>query len=324
MYVNLEPCCHHGKTPPCTDIIIESGIKKVVIATVDPYNKVSGKGIEILKASGIDVEVGILENIAKTLNEAFFKRVTTGLPYVIYKSAMTLDGKIALENGESQWITSLKSRKLAHFIRSGVDAILTGSGTMIRDNPSFDVRLKKSKRNPLPLIIDAELKIPENAKLFNDASSRGTILFTSNSANSDKIRRLKYKGVRIISIPEGKDLRHSVNNIGRSSISESNVETHIDLEIIMHKITELGISTVLLECGGNLAYTMLQKGLLDKLYIFIAPKILGGLNSMTPFDGRGVKKLMDAYSIEDTKMRRIGCDYLLEGYLKKPQKVMPE
>ncbi|MBU1626484.1 bifunctional diaminohydroxyphosphoribosylaminopyrimidine deaminase/5-amino-6-(5-phosphoribosylamino)uracil reductase RibD [bacterium] len=324
LYVNLEPCCHFGKTPPCTDIIIKSGIKRVVIAAIDPFPKVSCNGIEILRASGVDVTLGVLENQAKILNEAYFKRIATGKPFVIYKSAMTIDGKIALQNGESQWITSEKSRKLAHYPRSKVDAILTGSGTVVRDDPSLNVRLKKKTRDPIPIIMDSGMKIPEDAKLFIDAPSRGTILFTSNSANLDKIKKLKDKGLRIIPIPEGKDPRQPYNKIKREKTIGENLHYFMDIEVIMQKIAELGISSVLLECGGNLAFSMLQKGLIDKLTIFIAPKIMGGTKSPTSFEGSGVEKLVNTFLIEKTKMRRIGADYLFEGYIKKQKEVERE
>jgi len=297
LYVNLEPCCHHGRTLPCTDIIIKSGIKRVVAAITDPYPEVSGKGIEKLKESGVDVISGILEQPAFKLNEAYIKRVKTGFPFVIYKTAMTLDGKIALSNGESQWITSERSRKYSHFIRSRVDGILTGAKTVINDNPSLDVRLKKKFKNPVPIIFDGNLEIPLNRKLFQDVDKKGTIVFTRDHKDETKIKKLESIGIKVIKVP-GKD-------------------QFIDLKEAMKIIGKSGMSSIMLECGGNLAYSMLEKVLIDKVYFFIAPKIFGGANSLTSFEGAGINNISDAFKIKNIKSRLIGTDFLIEGYVRK-------
>lgn len=260
MYVTLEPCSHYGKTPPCTDLIISSGIKEVIIGAEDPNPLVSGKGISILRKAGIKVRIGILKNICKHLNRFYFKYITRGLPYIIVKTAQTIDGRIADEQGNSKWITSYQSRKFVHLIRSRIDAVLVGTKTVIKDNPSLTVRHVKG-RNPYRIIIGNSLSPDNSKKIFSDGNIEKTIIVLSKSLIK-KVAQFEKKGIRVITC-------NTLNGI-------------IDLKEAMRKIAELGISSIMVEGGSFTASEFIKKQLWDELMIFIAPGILGkGLNSFT-------------------------------------------
>lgn len=304
LYVTLEPCCHKDKrTPPCTGIIISSGITRVFVAMEDPNPKVAGKGIAELRKHGIDVAVGVLGEKAAKLNEAYIKHITTGIPFVTLKAAMTLDGKIATPEGESKWITGERARIIVHEMRSGVDALVTAIGTVKADNPSLTVRLGKAHklrcppgRAPRRVIIDPSLEIPADYKLCSVPPE--TIVVTrmeKNAAARRKAVELASKGVKILEY-EG---------------------TRVDMQWLMRKLGDSGVSSVMIEGGASLNASALRDGVVDKVVFFIAPKIIGGKESVTAVGGRFFRKLEDAYRLHDLRVRMVGEDLMVEGYLEK-------
>jgi diaminohydroxyphosphoribosylaminopyrimidine deaminase/5-amino-6-(5-phosphoribosylamino)uracil reductase len=304
LYVTLEPCCHLDKrTPPCTKAIINSGIKKVFIAMKDPNPKVSGKGIEELKKHGIEVVSEILEDKAKKLNEAYIKYITTRTPFVILKTAMTLDGKIATPEGQSKWITGEKARMVVHQMRGSVDAILTAVGTVKADNPELTVRLgAKGKRqkvkNPIRIVIDPDLKTPIDYKIFNVPPETIVVTKKQTTGNRQKAIGQKRKtlidrGIKIIEY-EGK---------------------RVDLKWLMKRLGETGITSVMIEGGSSLNAYALHDGIVDKVAFFIAPKIIGGRDSIPAIGGKTFRRLEDAFRLRDMKIKRVGDDLMIEGYL---------
>ena len=294
LYVTLEPCSHFGRTPPCVNKIIESGIKRVVAAMKDPNPKVSGRGFEILKNAGIDVEIGVLEAESRALNEVFLKFITKKLPFVTLKFASSLDGKIATFSGESQWISCEESRKYAHHLRDINDAILVGIGTVLADNPSLTTRLVEGK-NPVRVIVDSNARIPLDSKVVTGKSAR-TIIAVTENALAEKISELKARGAEIIFCGG---------------------EKRVDLKILMEKLAEREITSVLVEGGGTIHFSMLKNGLADKILAFIAPKIIGGAKSLTSVEGIGFEKLAEAVEIKDFTAEKIGEDFLLSGYIRE-------
>ena len=249
MYVNLEPCCHYGKTPPCTDAIIKNGIKKVVIGIRDPYKKVADKGIKTLKDAGINVTENVLKDDCEVLNKFFFKSITTGLPYVMLKIAQTLDGKIADKNFVSKWITGIESRKQVHKMRSEYDAVLIGSSTLKYDNPSLTVRHVKG-RNPFRIILNPEPDLVNKRKVFIDRYSNKTIIFSSYDN-----KFFKNSGVTVFRMPK--------------------LKNGFDLESVLRKLSLLGITSVMVEGGGYTYTKFLESALVDEIIMFVAPKIMG-------------------------------------------------
>lgn len=292
LYVNLEPCSHFGRTPPCVNRIIDSGIKKVVSAMADPNPKVSGRGFELLRAANIDVEVGILEDEAKKLNEVFLKWITTGLPFVTMKFASSLDGKIATSTGESQWISCFESRKFVHHLRDINDAVLVGIGTVLKDNPSLTTRLVEGK-NPIRVIIDSKARTPLDSKVL-DKSAR-TIIAVSENAPPENISELKNRGAEII--------------FARNE--------RVDLKILMRELAKREITSILVEGGGKIHFSMLESDLVDKIYAFIAPKIIGGEKTLTSVEGMGFSRLSEAISLKNFTAEKIGEDFLLSGYVRR-------
>ena len=291
LYVTLEPCSHFGRTPPCANKIVESGIKKVVVAMKDPNPKVAGRGLEILKSAGIEVEVGILEDDAKKLNEVFLKWITKKMPFVTAKFACSLDGKIATSTGESQWISCAESRKFTHHLRDINDAIMVGSGTVSADNPTLTARIEGGK-NPARIVIDSLAKTPLDFNVVCDKKAE-TIFAVTENAPSEKISALKNAGVEIIFAGTEK----------------------VDLKILLEKLAEREITSVLVEGGGTLHFSLLELGLVDKVFAFIAPKIIGGQNSKTAVEGKGFEKLSDAVNLKNLTAEKIGDDILICGYV---------
>jgi diaminohydroxyphosphoribosylaminopyrimidine deaminase / 5-amino-6-(5-phosphoribosylamino)uracil reductase len=289
LYVNLEPCCHTAKrTPPCAKTIIYAGVKRVVIGMIDPNPKVSGKGIAELKEAGIEVTSGVLENEAQKLNEAYAKYISTGKPFVTLKVAMTLDGKIATPEGRSKWITGEQARKKVHMLRSHVDAIITAIGTVKADDPQLTVRMKKGK-NPLRVVIDPNLEIPLQAKILR-VPPPIIIVTRERGAKSEQLEK---SGIEI--------LHYS----GR-----------LHLGWLMETLGKMEITSVLIEGGSSLNSHAIEDGIVDKVLFFIAPKIIGGRDSFPSVGGKTFRKLEDAYRLRDTKIHRVGEDFLIEGYLR--------
>jgi diaminohydroxyphosphoribosylaminopyrimidine deaminase/5-amino-6-(5-phosphoribosylamino)uracil reductase len=296
LYVSLEPCCHKEKrTPPCTQKIISSGIRKVVISMKDPNPRVSGQGAEELRKSGIKVVSGVLEEKAGALNEFYTKHITTGLPFVILKVAMTLDGKIATPEGESKWITGDKARREVHRLRGSVDAVMTAIGTVKADNPRLTCRIEKGK-NPMRIVIDPNLEIDPDSCIVSTPPD--TIVVTGSEGSemrSQKEKALKEKGVKIIRYGGEK----------------------VDLVWLMRALGNKGVTSVLIEGGSSLNSYCLESGIVDKAMFFIAPKIIGGKGSFPAVGGKSFRRLEDAHILRDVRMRHIGEDVLVEGYLRK-------
>ncbi len=289
LYANLEPCCHTEKrTPPCTKAIINAGIKKVIIAMKDPNPKVSGKGVIELQKAGIEVVSGVLEDEAKRLNEAYTKYIGTGKPFVILKTAMTLDGKIATPEGQSKWITGEKARALVHRLRSNADAVMTAIGTIKADDPQLTARIKAGK-NPARIIIDPRLEVPLNANVLRIPPE--TIIVTR--VKNSKAFRLEQAGIKIIFYKE-----------------------KLDLDRLMKKLGEMEIASLLIEGGSSLNAHALEDGIVDKIMFFIAPIIIGGRESFSAIGGKNFKKLEEAYRLKDISIKRIGEDFLIQGYLR--------
>jgi len=298
IYLNLEPCCHHGRTPPCTDTLIAARVGRVVTACRDPDPRVSGKGIARLRLAGIAVHVGLLQAEAQRLNEAYFKRVQTGLPFVTLKSAMSLDGKIATVTGESKWITGEKARAFGHRLRAQHDAVLTGIGTVLADDPELTVRLAKG-RTPLRVVADSGARTPPTARLLT-ADERPPIIAVTRQAPAGRVGRLQKAGAAVWSLPG----RH-----GR-----------VDLPSLMQRLAATGANSVLVEAGGTLAAAALEAGLVDRVYLFLAPILIGGVEAPTPLQGRGARRLADARRLSSVRMRRLGEDMLIVGDVNVGQK----
>jgi len=294
LYVSLEPCCHKDKrTPPCTEKIIAAKVRRVVIALKDPNPRVSGKGIEELRKAGIEVVSGILEEKARHLNEFYIKHITTSLPFVVLKVAMTLDGKIATPEGQSKWITGEKARKEVHRLRGKVDALLTAIGTIKADDPLLTCRTGRMK-SPIRIILDPALEIKESANVLTCPPV--TILVASERSSKKKQEQLQAKGVSII----------------------EHVGSRVDLQWLMKKLGASGIVSVLVEGGSSLASSCLEAGIVDKVICYIAPKIIGGEKSFPAVGGKSFRSLQHAHALTRTTVRRIGDDFVIEGYLDKP------
>ena len=307
MYVTLEPCSHYGKTPPCVERIIENKISRVVIGMIDPNPLVAGKGIEKLKKSGITVTVGVLEEECRKLNEVFIKYITKNEPFVVLKTAMSLDGKIATSRGESKWITGEKARNEVHNLRNELEAIMVGVDTVIIDNPELTCRLENG-RNPIRIIVDSTLKIPLNSKVLKNQDEAKTIVATKKEAIEEKVKKLEALGVTVLKISDDKEYEN--NNIRNKKVNLNN---------LMKELGKLNIDGVLLEGGATLNYSALQEGIVDKIQVYIAPKIIGGLNSKGPVGGTGIEFLKDAFKINDLTSKFIGEDILIEGYIEREE-----
>jgi diaminohydroxyphosphoribosylaminopyrimidine deaminase / 5-amino-6-(5-phosphoribosylamino)uracil reductase len=278
LIVNLEPCSHYGKTPPCSSLIIEKKFSRVVIGMVDPNPLVSGKGIQMLKDAGIEVVVGVMNEECKWLNRFFIKHITTGLPYIILKAAQSLDGSIAASNGESNWISSEESRRRVHVLRSQIDAVLIGKGTALADNPQLTVRAVDG-RNPKRIILDTNLFLPLSLKLFNNDEKSNTIVCCGLKASlSEKADKLKVLNVNILEVEEQKN-------------------GELDINDLLKNLSEIyKINSVLVEGGSGIYSSFAEHNLIDEIQLFIAPKIFG--ISHPAFDKFRIDKLEQALNFK--------------------------
>lgn len=295
LYVTLEPCCHYGKTPPCTDAIILNKVSRVIIGTLDPNPMVSGKGVEVLARSGIEVRVGMLEEECKKINQIFMKHITTHEPYVLMKVAMSLDGKIATKTGNSKWISSEVSRLEVHNLRNKYMGIMVGIGTVMEDNPELTCRISGG-RNPVRIVVDSSLRVKVDSKVVISAKETRTIIATTENASIEKIELLEKLGVDIL-VTSSKD--------GKVNLPE-----------LMTKLGELGIDSVLLEGGGTLNFSALEEGIVDKVKFYIAPIVIGGQSAKTPVGGDGVEFVANAFKLNHMSSRQVGYDICITGYLK--------
>ena len=297
LYVTLEPCNHHGRTPPCTEKILASGIHRVVVAMQDPNPGVCGGGNERLRAQGVSVDCGVCEARARKLNESFIKHVRTGHPFVTLKMAATLDGRIATASGDARWVTGPPAREMVHRMRHAMDAILVGAGTVRADDPELTVRLNGEQgKDPARFVLDARLSISGQARMLNQASTAATYVVCSVDASDADKQRLIKKGARIIEAP------------GRRG--------DIVWPFLMDKMGAMGITSLLIEGGAAVAADALAAGVIDKVVLFFAPKLLGGDDGIPLFRGPGVAAMKEALPLKNVRVDRIGEDILVEGYLR--------
>lgn len=290
VYVTLEPCTHVGRTPPCVELLLEKRPARVVVAMSDPNPKVSGEGIYRLREAGIDVDVGVREDEARTLNEVFIKYITTGMPFVICKAAMTLDGKIATHTGHSRWVTCEESRRRVHQLRNEVDAILVGSRTVMLDDPSLTTRLDaREKRDPVRIILDADDYLDEKRRVFEVESSAPTWVVLPEERGCKRADEV----LHIRRGDDGFDMRHLMTVLG-----------------------EREITSVLIEGGGTTHASAFEAGIVDKVMFFIAPKIIGGREAVTAVEGEGVATMDEAVLLERMTAERVGDDLLVEAYVR--------
>lgn len=295
LYVTLEPCSHYGKTPPCTEAIIESGIKKVVIGMEDPNPLVEGKGIAVLKEHGIEVITGILEKECRDLNEVFLHYIVTRTPFVVMKYAMTLDGKIATHSGKSKWITGEAARQNVHQSRQTYSGIMVGINTVMVDDPMLTCRLPGGK-NPVRIICDTNLRTPMTSKIVKTAGDVPTYIATC-SRDQKKTEALRQAGCFVLETEKKND--------------------QIDLKALMIRLGQENIDSILLEGGSTLNYSALSEGIVNKLQVYIAPKIFGGLGAKTPVGGIGIEDPENAFKFTNKKITMFEEDILLEYDVKR-------
>ena len=290
MYVTLEPCCHQGNTPPCTDIIIERSIGKVYVGSMDPNPKVAGKGVKILQEHGIEVETGVLEKECLALNEIFFYYITTGIPYVAMKYAMTLDGKIASCTGDSKWVTGETARHHVHELRKQYSAILAGIGTVLADDPMLNCRIEEGV-DPVRVVCDSSLRIPLSSQLVKTAGDIPVIVAYAKE-NPEKEKALLQAGVELISA--GRDGR-------------------VNLAVLMRELGKRKIDSVLVEGGGAIHGSLLKSGLVQKIYCYLAPKLIGGREAGSPVEGDGFSRMKDALPVKEMEILPLGEDICISG-----------
>jgi len=298
LYVTLEPCCHFGKTPPCTERIIKSGIKTVVAAIADPNPANSGKGFKILRKNGIKVISGVLGEEAARLNKEFIERMKRKRPFITVKIAQSLDGKIATKTGDSKWISSSSSRRLANKLRSKNDAIMVGINTILKDDPRLTIRNSNGKariaqKQPTKIVVDSLLKTPPDARIFTNSSIGKVIIATTKIAPKANERLLKEKGAEILCI--------------------SKDQNSINLKDLMRELAKRGIANILVEGGGELIASLFEERLVDKLNLFIAPIIIGGRDAITSVEGSGSEMVKEALRLNKVEVKKIGRDLLLEA-----------
>lgn len=295
VYVSLEPCSHFGRTPPCADALIAAGVKKVVIACLDPNPQVAGQGMQKLMDAGVETELGIMQVEACQLNEAFFKYIQFARPFVAIKTAMTLDGKIASKTGDSRWITSPDARTYVHQLRNTYDAILVGIGTVLHDDPMLNTRLDSDDyRDPIRVIIDSQLDLPMDSQIVRSSHEQRSIVFCSSGADGQKQANLEKNGCEIIRL-DSKAL-------------------FLPMEKVLEYLGRMGICSLLVEGGGQINASLLEGHLVDKLYFFIAPKIIGGSDAPSPVGGQGLDLMQKAWELRSIDVKRFIRDILITGY----------
>jgi diaminohydroxyphosphoribosylaminopyrimidine deaminase/5-amino-6-(5-phosphoribosylamino)uracil reductase len=292
VYVTLEPCNHHGRTPPCTEALLEAGVERVVMAIRDPNREVEGGGKERLEQAGVSVEVGPLRALAERQNEAYVKKVKTGLPFVTLKMAMTVDGKVATRTGDSKWISSDEARSEVHLMRSWSDAVMVGIGTVLADDPRLTVRMGfKADPSPLRVVVDGRSRTPTSSKVA-DVTEAPTLVAVAGGAPAERVRALERNGVE-------------VHEIGHGAV---------ELGALMELLGRRGVTALLVEGGPGLAGSLLDRGLIDKFVFYVAPKVVGGAASPGPFGGAGAASVAEAVSLRIDTVSTIGPDIRLVAY----------
>jgi len=299
MYVTLEPCSHHGRTPPCADGIIRAGVARVFAAMRDPNPLVDGRGLARLREAGVTVKVGLLGEEAARLNEVYCKHVTTGLPHVTLKVGMSLDGKTATRSGDARWITGEESRHRVHELRNVTDAVLVGIGTILADDPDLTTRLPGVEcRHPDRVVIDSHLRIPNKSRVLAHRNRGRTILVAGPNAAEARIRELREMGAEVVVVDGG--------------------ERRVKLPAVMARLAGMGVTSVLVEGGSEIAASCLDSGVVDKLIFFIAPLLIGGREAPPVIGGRGAGPLADAPRLRDVRWSAVGRDMMVEAYLEAP------
>lgn len=295
LFVTLEPCCHHGRTPPCTDRIITAGIRRVVIPTADPNPLVAGRGIDQLRAAGVTVEIGLLSEEASTLNEAFMKFIRRRIPFVTLKAAISLDGKIATGTGDSKWISGEQSRRRVHRLRDQVDALLVGIGTVRRDDPSLTTRLSEGGRDPIRVIVDGLGSLPLGANVFQSNSLSPTWIAVAADAPRDRIEMVQRRGMTVL---------EAGGSQGR-----------VRLAHLLKRLGEHEVTSVMIEGGEAIFTSAIEEGIIDKLLLFVCPLLIGGGSAPTLFAGMGVEQLAESARLRRVRTEHLDDDLLIEGYL---------
>ncbi len=304
LYVTLEPCAHYGRTPPCADAVIAAGIRRAVVALLDPFPEVCGRGAAQLRASGIEVEVGLEAREAALVNAGYLKRLSSGLPEVTAKYAMTLDGRIATRTGHSRWITSELARREAHRLRDRHDAVMVGVGTVLADDPLLTVRLSPEEageggpHHPLRVVVDSRARTPPTAAMLRPDTPGRTLIACTADAPADRVRELEAAGAEVVVLPRG--------------------EGGVDLVALLHALGERGVNRVLVEGGGRLLGRLFDLGLVDQVVAFIAPVIVGGCEAPGPIGGHGVAAMEQAWRLQSVELCRLGPDVMLAGRLTFP------
>lgn len=296
VYVTLEPCAHYGKTPPCSKALVEAKVKNVYGGLLDVNPKVAGKGFKILEDAGIHVEYGFLQDELRKQNEVFFKWIEHKKPFIVLKAAMTLDGKIATATGQSKWITNETSRAYGYKLRDIYDGIMVGINTVIEDNPMLTARVDGGK-NPIRIVVDSSLKIDINANVVQDKSAK-TIVATTDKADKDKILKLQAQDVDVI-------------------VVDKDENDKVDIEKLLDILGQQNICSILVEGGATLSGSFVAKKLVDKVYFFIAPKIVGGKEAKTPVAGTGILNLQEALALKDIQIEKLKEDILIIGRVDK-------
>jgi diaminohydroxyphosphoribosylaminopyrimidine deaminase/5-amino-6-(5-phosphoribosylamino)uracil reductase len=294
-YITLEPCIHWGRTPPCVDSIIQAGIKRVVVSSLDPNPLVYRKGIKKLKQHGIAVSVGLLAEKNKRLNESYFKYITEKIPFVTVKAAISADGKMATKTQRSQWITSRPTREYAHLLRGENDAIMVGINTIIQDNPRLTVRHRNWPRKRITrIVLDSNLRFPVRARLCGTLDRGDVVVFTSRKASPKKINALTKKGIQVVSL--------------------ATPGNKINISLVLTWLGNHEISSLIVEGGSLVLSSILKDKLADKIILMQSPKLIGGKDAPTIFEGRGVKTVEDSLRLKKTRFFSIGDDTICEGY----------
>lgn len=294
LYVNLEPCCHIGRTPPCTNAIIQSGVSRVFAGMKDPNEQVQGKGIRILRAAGIKVSVDIMKNDCESLNEAFVKVMKTGVPFVTVKTAMSLDGKIATRAGDSQWISGVKSREFVHELRNQNDAILVGTNTILKDNPQLTCRLKKKRgRHPARIVLDRKNRIPLTARVFANSKTQRVVYVSGTKLSSKREKGLLAKNIEVLKV---KTLKSGFN-----------------LKQLMKLLAKKDLNSILIEGGSEINSSAFEAGIVDRVFAFISPILVGGQQAPSLIGGKGVIKITKAMRLKNMKVIPIGEDFMVEA-----------
>lgn len=294
LYVTLEPCCHQGRTPPCADRIISTGIRRVVTPTLDLNPLVSGRGIERLREAGIVVELGLFSEEATGLNEAFTKFIKSRIPLVILKAAISLDGKIATRTGDSQWISGEQSRQRAHELRDQVDALIVGIGTIRRDDPRLTTRVPEGGRDPIRVIVDGRGPLPLTAKVFHSVSQSPTWVAVAADAPHERVKVLERCGLTVI--------------------EAGGAHGRVRLADLLKRLGEREITSVMIEGGQAIFTSALEEGIVDKLFLFVAPLLIGGTMAPSLFGGAGIEHVTEALRLQQVRIDQVGGDLLIEGY----------